>query len=309
MNVLSELDKLYKVKLEKADKWNEFKLHNELLNIEKRKEMIKAESGLLLDSCVIWQNGPSKCAHTQPNPTVPINTHSMAYQPFPSSSSLPHPSSPDGLFLSAPAPRDRSPANSPSFEEGEIRDDQPEEIQTIDQNDEAVKKGKSEATAPMTKNVAKVIERNSPSSGPSPWRSIAANQLASVSKGLSFANLESSKLGQTSLFDHLVEMRINAKNLDKLREETGKTARIRMPIKNTNEIDLNSKPSEWLLSNTIPADVTHSWTLTHPNYSNLDRWPANANSLQSQPLLLEQSQGSRGVDKRKWAEDEDDNAM
>jgi hypothetical protein len=196
------------------------------------------------------------------------------------------------------APTDLSAATSPFFELGEIRDDQPEDIQTTDQKDEAVRMGKSEAAAPttsanMTKNVVNANDPNSSTSGPSPSGFRALNQLASASKGLSYANKEWSKSGHNSLDDYLKDMRMNAK--------------VRTPITYPNEIDLNSTPSEWLRPNSIPY-ATHSFALTQANAPNFGQFPTNANTQQPL-LLLEASQGSRGVEKRKWAGSEDDNEM
>jgi hypothetical protein len=57
MNRLSEFDKLYKVKEQKAQKSLEVNLQIELHHMKKRKEILKAESELQLDRCVNWQNG------------------------------------------------------------------------------------------------------------------------------------------------------------------------------------------------------------------------------------------------------------
>jgi hypothetical protein len=69
MLLLNELDNLYKVELQKVEELHkvtshnrnqgsdEMKLQNELHRIEKRKEIVKTESELLLDRCVSWQNG------------------------------------------------------------------------------------------------------------------------------------------------------------------------------------------------------------------------------------------------------------
>jgi hypothetical protein len=197
---------------------------------------------------------------------------------------VPHPSGADDSYSyqSAPVSNDLSPAKAPSFEEGEIRDDESDAMQSADQKDN----GKSGA-APL----------------PSAFN--APNQLASASKRLSPANLQS-KVDQSAFNDNLETMRMNATNMDKVRKETGISARIRTPIKKVNEIDLNSTPNEWLVSNSN-TDVTHYLAFAQPNLSNLGQLPANANT--QQPLLLEPGQSSRGVDKRKRAEGEDDNEM
>jgi hypothetical protein len=58
MNLLNELDKLYKVKEQKAQKSSlDVKLQVELHHLDLRKEMIKAENTLLLERCLILQNG------------------------------------------------------------------------------------------------------------------------------------------------------------------------------------------------------------------------------------------------------------
>jgi hypothetical protein len=57
MNLVNELDKLCKAKSQKGGKSHSMKLKNELNDIEKRKEMIKAQCDVLLERCLNLQNG------------------------------------------------------------------------------------------------------------------------------------------------------------------------------------------------------------------------------------------------------------
>jgi hypothetical protein len=180
------------------------------------------------------------------------------------------------ISLSAPVSKALSPPAAPSFEEGKIWEDESEAIQSADRNEEMVKNDKSEAAAPsssanVTKKVGKQFHRNLPSSGPFPSAFYAPNQLAPASKGLSYANPEWSKSGQSSLDDSLKQMRMNAKKMDKNKEETGKSA-LRMQIKYPNEIDLNLTPSDEPMSPSVPS-VTHSLALAQPNLPNLGQLP------------------------------------